>query len=124
MRDGTLVTNILRAAYIWISLIVFALRVAGQDSPSQKPALLAELPRLSNNATASLITYTPGEELHQAFGHSAIRIKDDSLEMDRLYNYGTFDFETPDFYFKFAHGDLLYRLSVTPAEEEIRVVGA
>jgi hypothetical protein len=124
MRDGTLVTKILRAVYIWIYLLVFALQAAGQDSPSQKPALSAELPRLSNNATASLITYTPGEELYQAFGHSAIRIKDDSLEIDRLYNYGTFDFEIPDFYLKFAHGDLLYQLSVTPAEEEIRVVGA
>jgi hypothetical protein len=115
-----LVTDILRAAYFWIYLLALASPAAAQNA--QK--LSAELPRLSNSATASLVTYTPGEELYQAFGHSAIRIKDDSLEMDRLYNYGTFDFQTPNFYLKFAHGDLLYQLSVTAAEEEIRSVGA
>jgi hypothetical protein len=114
------VTDILRAVYFGIYLLVVASPVAAQDARN----LIGELPRLSNAATASLITYTPGEELYQAFGHSAIRIKDDSLEMDRLYNYGTFDFETPDFYVKFAHGDLLYQLSVSFAEQEIRMVGA
>jgi hypothetical protein len=116
--------KILKLAGFWIALFVFALRGAGEDSASQKPDFAAELPRLSNGAIVSLITYTPGEELYQAFGHSAIRIKDDSLEMDRLYNYGTFDFATRDFYLKFAHGDLLYQLAVTQAEEEIGTVAA
>jgi len=116
--------KILKLAGFWIALFVFALRAAGEDSASQKPDFAAELPRLSNGAIVSLITYTPGEELYQAFGHSAIRIKDDSLEMDRLYNYGTFDFATRDFYLKFAHGDLLYQLAVTQAEEEIGTVAA
>jgi Domain of unknown function (DUF4105) len=119
---ANLVTNILRAVYIWIYLLALALPAAAQNASNQN--LSAELPQLSNSATASLVTYTPGEELYQAFGHSAIRIRDDSLEMDRLYNYGTFDFETPNFYLKFAHGDLLYQLSVTSAEEEIRLVSA
>jgi hypothetical protein len=44
--------------------------------------------------------------------------------MDRLYNFGVFDFDTPDFYPKFVHGDLLYQLAVTPGEEEIGIVGA
>ena len=117
-------TDILRAVYFWIYLLALALPAAAQNASNQKTALAAELPRLSNSATASLVTYTPGEELYQAFGHSAIRIQDDSLEMDRLYNYGTFDFEIPNFYLKFVHGDLLYQLSVTPAQEEIPLVGA
>jgi hypothetical protein len=116
--------NILKSVYLWIFLFVFALRAAGQDSSSQRSEFFAELPRLSNGAITSLITYTPGEELYQAFGHSAIRIKDDSLDMDRLYNYGTFDFQTRDFYLKFVHGDLLYQLAVTHAEEEIAMVSA
>ena len=44
--------------------------------------------------------------------------------MDRLYNFGVFDFETANFYLKFAHGDLLYQLAVSQGEEEIRAVGA
>ena len=117
-------TNILRAVCFGIYLLVLALPITARGESSQRTVPSAELPRLSDNATASLITYTPGVELYQAFGHSAIRIRDDSLEIDRLYNYGTFDFETPDFYLKFVHGDLLYQLSVTAAEEEIQMVGA
>ena len=44
--------------------------------------------------------------------------------MDRLYNFGVFDFDTRDFYVKFVHGDLLYQLAVTQGEEEISLVGA
>ena len=117
-------TNFLRAVCFGTYLLVLALPITARGESSQRSVLSAELPRLSDNATASLVTYTPGVELYQAFGHSAIRIRDDSLEVDRLYNYGTFDFETPDFYLKFVHGDLLYQLSVTSAEEEIQMVGA
>jgi Domain of unknown function (DUF4105) len=118
------VTDILRAVCFGIYLLVHALPITALGESTRSTVLSAELPRLSDGATASLVTYTPGVELYQAFGHSAIRIRDDSLEMDRLYNYGTFDFETPDFYLKFLHGDLLYQLSVTSAEEEIQMVGA
>jgi hypothetical protein len=118
------VTDILRAVCFGIYLLVLALPITARGDSSQRTVLSAELPRLSEGATASLVTYTAGQELYEAFGHSAIRIRDDFLEMDRLYNYGTFDFETPDFYLKFVHGDLLYQLNVTSAEEEIQTVGA
>jgi Domain of unknown function (DUF4105) len=91
---------------------------------SAQEDLSDQLPRLSDGAQISLITYTPGAELYQAFGHSAIRVRDDFLGMDRLYNYGVFDFETPNFYVKFVHGDLRYQLAVSSSEEEIRAVGA
>jgi hypothetical protein len=95
-----------------------------QGAGTQPNELAGPLPRLDDGAQVSLITYTPGEELYQAFGHSAIRVKDVLLSMDRLYNFGVFDFETPDFYLKFVHGDLFYQLAVGPGEEEISTVGA
>src|SRR3979411_1847859 len=64
-----------------------------------------EVPRLSPGATISLVTYSPGEELYTIFGHSAIRILDEDSGFDRLYNYGTFDFNAPDFYLRFFRGD-------------------
>jgi Domain of unknown function (DUF4105) len=82
------------------------------------------LPKLTDTAQISLITYSPGPELYQAFGHSCIRIRDDSYGMDRMYNFGVFDFETPNFYVKFARGDLLYQLTVTAGAEEIQSVVA
>ena len=49
----------------------------------------------------SLLTQDPGEELYAFFGHTAIRITDDSLGIDQVYNYGTFDFSTKNFYLRF-----------------------
>lgn len=67
---------------------------------------------LSQDAQISLITQDAGDEMYAYFGHTAIRIKDDSLNIDQVYNYGTFDFNTPNFYIKFIRGDLDYCLSI------------
>ncbi len=66
---------------------------------------------LSPTAEISVITCGPGtDELYASFGHSAFRILDLNNKIDRVYNYGTFDFDTPNFYVKFAQGKLLYQL--------------
>ena len=72
-----------------------------------------ELP-LSPTATASVITCGPGNDFYTTFGHSAIRITDTAHGLDLVYNYGTFDFDTPHFYWKFAKGSLDYCLSRSP----------
>ncbi len=69
---------------------------------------------LSPYSEISVITCAPGNELYSTFGHSAIRIKDPVLRIDKVYNYGTFNFETPNFYMKFIRGKLDYMLSVSP----------
>lgn len=66
--------------------------------------------RLSNQATISLLTCAPGNELYSAFGHSAIRVKDPINRIDIAYGYGTFDFTAPNFYLKFIQRDLNYFL--------------
>ena len=114
----------LRPCHAVLLLLITVLPVFAQGTDTRPNELAGSLPRLDDSAQVSLITYTPGEELYQAFGHSAIRVKDDLLSIDRLYNFGVFDFETPDFYLKFVHGDLLYQLAVSPGEEEISTVGA
>lgn len=60
----------------------------------------------------SLLTCTPGKELYSTFGHSALRVVDSSNGSDIIFNYGTFDFNDPDFYKKFIRGKLLYFVSV------------
>jgi hypothetical protein len=78
--------------------------------------LAASLPlqsqQLSDEARISLLTIAPGEELYSAFGHSAVRVHDPRLGLDRVYNYGTFDFDPPGFYGKFVLGKLNYRLDI------------
>lgn len=65
---------------------------------------------LSETATASVLTCGPGNDFYTTFGHSAIRICDTAQGIDLVYNYGTFDFNTPHFYWKFMRGKLNYCL--------------
>jgi hypothetical protein len=66
---------------------------------------------LSVYSEVSIITAGPGSELYEAFGHSAIRIKDPVLRLDLIYNYGMFDFNVPNFYTNFAKGNMVYSLA-------------
>lgn len=78
--------------------------------------LWAQQAQLSSETKVSLITASPGNELYTIFGHTALRITDPASNIDRTYNYGTFDFDTDGFYRKFAFGNLQYFLSVNEYE--------
>jgi len=64
--------------------------------------------KISALTKISILTIGPGDELNSKFGHSAIRLQDPTIGMDIVYNYGMFDFNTPNFYMKFARGKLDY----------------
>jgi hypothetical protein len=66
----------------------------------------------TSHLRVSLLTCAPGDELYSTFGHTALRLVDSSKQTDIIYNYGTFDFDDPDFYVKFTRGKLNYFLSV------------
>ena len=63
---------------------------------------------LSKEAKISVITCGLGNETYSYFGHTAIRVADPGNNIDVVYNYGAFDFSTPNFVAKFAKGDLQY----------------
>jgi len=63
---------------------------------------------LSKYAKISVITCGLGNETYSYFGHTAIRVADPINNLDVVYNYGAFDFRTPNFVAKFAKGDLQY----------------
>jgi hypothetical protein len=67
---------------------------------------------LSNDAKVSLLTADPGKDVYSTFGHSAIRIYDPASRVNAVFNYGVFDFDTPNFYTKFIRGKLLYKLGL------------
>ena len=70
--------------------------------------------KLSKQSEISIITVGPGEVLYEAFGHSAIRVKDSVLGIDNIFNYGLFDFNQPNFKLNFTKGKLLYKLGKRP----------
>ncbi|MFV8354063.1 DUF4105 domain-containing protein [Flavobacterium sp. XS2P14] len=63
---------------------------------------------LSNATKVSIITCGTGNESYSLFGHTAIRVSDAVLGVDVVYNYGAFDFSTPNFVMIFVKGDLQY----------------
>jgi hypothetical protein len=68
----------------------------------------------------SLVTFGPGEEVWERFGHNAILVDVHAPEahVRRLYNYGMFDFAQENFWLNFARGRMLYRISVSdPADD-------
>ena len=87
----------------YILLILFTISFSGK----------AQFVPLSEEAEISILTIGPGAELYDKFGHSAFRIHDPETGQDVVFNYGVYDFDTPNFYTKFAQGKLLYQLGVT-----------
>lgn len=59
----------------------------------------------------SILTCAPGEVVYTAWGHTAIRIIDSAKQTDIVFNFGTFDFNTPNFLVEFVKGNLNYFLS-------------
>ena len=70
--------------------------------------------QLSEKAEIVVLTLGPDKrQVETAFGHSAFRVIDRSQNIDRVYNYGVFDFNQPNFYLNFAKGFLNYKLDTT-----------
>lgn len=61
----------------------------------------------------SLLTCSPGEEIYSLFGHTAIRYQNLSRNIDVVFNYGLFSFNTPNYIFRFALGEPDCQLGVT-----------
>jgi predicted membrane channel-forming protein YqfA (hemolysin III family) len=62
----------------------------------------------SNDTTAYLLTCGPGTEAYSIYGHSALRIVIPEKHIDTVYNWGVFDFNAPNFVWKFSTGRLDY----------------
>jgi hypothetical protein len=74
-------------------------------SPNQ---IFSQSQKLSDQARVSVLTCGSGNELYSIYGHTALRINDIEKNIDVVYNYGMFDFRTPNFYLKFVKGDMQY----------------
>lgn len=110
--SATMTVNcIMKRFFLLVCCFVFALQVGAQGL------------KLSSEAEVHLLTSDPGVELYTAFGHSSFRITDPPRRFDRIYNYGTFSFNTPGFYKKFIRGQLPYYLAAESVKGFVRVYG-
>lgn len=72
---------------------------------------------VSDNTIVSILTVGTADASHSLYGHTALRIKDETKNIDLVYNYGMFDFSTPNFMFKFVKGDLQYYAAAYPYDD-------
>ncbi|HXJ19098.1 MAG TPA: DUF4105 domain-containing protein [Polyangia bacterium] len=93
-----------RCASLSLLAAVFAAAGAGRAraQPAAPPAPLR----------VSVLTFGPGDHPFFKFGHDAIWIHDPAEGSDRVYNFGTFSFDSPRLIFDFLHGRMTYWLSV------------
>lgn len=67
----------------------------------------------------SLITCSPGEEVYELFGHTAIRVQELKSGIDIAFHYGLFNFNAPNFLYRFTKGETDYSLGVVSFPEFI-----
>ncbi len=94
----------------FITLLIFILSICPMYGKAFKLSGLAEI---------SVITCSPGNESYSVYGHSAIRVKDDMVNYDIVFNYGIFDFSAPNFVYRFASGQTDYLLGAYKFEDFI-----
>lgn len=73
---------------------------------------LGTAPLASGQKQASLITAWPGSEIYELCGHEAIRITGDGI--DSVWNFGIFNFEEPNFVYRFVKGETDYMVDAYP----------
>lgn len=84
-------------------LLLFTISISGQNI------------QLSDSAKVGLLTNTPwDQEVYALFGHTAIRIEDPQNSLDVVFNYGIFDFDSPNFMYRFVKGETDYMVAGYP----------
>ena len=70
--------------------------------------------QLSDNAKISLLTVSPWTgAIYSLYGHTVLKVEDDSTGIDAAFNYGYFDPSQPYFIYHFIKGETDYVLGVT-----------
>ncbi len=91
-----------------LTLIAILLLCSGSVSAQEK----------RDSVVVSLITCWPGAEVYELCGHEALRVRgvQNGLPVDTIWNYGVFDFNAPNFVYRFVKGETDYMLAGYPFE--------
>lgn len=76
--------------------------------------------QMADSADVYIITCAPGTASYSIYGHTALRVVVRGTTFDRVYNWGIFDFSTPNFTYRFAKGRLDYMLGAYSYEDFLR----
>ena len=66
----------------------------------------------AENVIVSVITCSPGDEAYSLFGHTGLRYRNVDEGVDVVFGYGYFDFNAPNFIWRFVLGETDYMVGV------------
>ena len=75
-------------------------------------AVFVSLSMVAGNAKFSVLTCAPGNEAYALFGHTGLRYCDEKKGVDIVFNYGYFDFDSPNFAWRFILGKTDYMVGI------------
>jgi hypothetical protein len=102
------------AAVFLVLAVAPAVRAAPEITPPLDPRTMTPLPPdAPDPLRVFVMTMGPGDHPFFRFGHNAIWIRDQVARTDKVYNFGTFRFDSPRLIFDFLGGRLNYWLSVS-----------
>ena len=87
-----------------------------------KPQSYGSIPNeLSDSAQVSILTSAPWpQQVYAVFGHSAMRVNDPVQNIDWVFNYGIFDFNKPNFLYRFMAGETDYMVAAIDYKNYVR----
>lgn len=78
---------------------------------SQQPVAVDDYCRYATDPTVSLLTCAPGSDIYELEGHSGLRLKWNGHDM--VAHWGLFDFNSPNFVYRFVKGETDYSIGMT-----------
>jgi hypothetical protein len=94
---------------------LLALGGPGAATAQTRPRADSTAPPADREITVFLMTFGPGRQVWERFGHNALWIHDPADGSDLAYNYGLFDFHQHNFLLRFARGQMWYWMAGYPA---------
>lgn len=84
------------------------------------PAMIVSglFPVTTHAQEAWLVTYGPGADVWERFGHNALWIRDERTGLDHTYSFGYFDLDREGFYVDYARGVMRYYGAASAADRE------
>ncbi len=108
MNTRTLIASLSLAATLGTSLQAQPTQASAPATPSAAPI------EPGSNLSVYLLTFGWGDIVWERFGHNAIWINDRTHGTDITYNWGMFDFNQPNFVWRFVTGDTRYWMEPIP----------
>src|SRR5665213_624568 len=108
-------------ALLFSAAIFLATTQCAVAAPPDAPAAAPSVSDRQSQIRVYVLTFGPGDDAWEKFGHNAIRVVDDTVSgpwHDVAFNWGTFEFDD-SFYWNFLQGRLNYSLDAELGQQTI-----